>query len=70
MSKEEQFVQTMFGYIIFMSWIGFFCLGFFVNEVLTNYSLCKKDKNRNTSQTVDCCRQTEKAQLSYVENVR
>lgn len=73
MNKEEknrEVVQAMYRYTIFISWLITFSLGFFVNEVLTNYSLCKKNKNRDAGQTINCCSQTQKTQLSEIENIR
>ncbi len=70
MSEEQKRITQMFGiYLVFGSWVGFFVLGFFVNEVFTNYSLCKKDKNKHTCQTIDCRDQIEKTKLTKVKYV-
>ena len=65
--KNREFAQAMYGYIIFMSWIGFFCLGIFVNEVFTNYSFCKKNNNKTSSQTIDSRHQVKETILSKEE---
>lgn len=71
MSESDKKITQMFGiYLVFGGWLGMFVLGFFVNEVFTNYSLCKKDKIEYNTKSQYNSGKKEKFDMLNVKPIR